>query len=224
MKSLRRLLLTAMLCAGSCPELAVFPADPPAKVAVVKTAKQAIPQVLLDALEKCEKDRLDNLAADVSLAVANAAVEQAAKQKADAQAAAAIDYANFLRLWAEIYGTGPAPQPPTPPQPPPVPPTPPTPPTPPPVVLPALTLVTATGNWCLACTQTEGDTVPALKANAGITFKSILYTDAEAAKVFPQSALVPRWVLTWPDGKVEKKIGYLTVDQVNQWIGKGAKP
>ena len=223
MKSFRWLLLSALLFVGSCPEVVVCPADLPAKAATVKLNKATPPQVILDALAKCEEDRLNVLSADISLAVAKAATDQATKQKADAQAATAVDQANFLRLWAEIYGTGPAPTPPIPPQPPPIPPTPPTPPTPPPAVLPQLTLVTATGSWCQACVEVEGDTVPALKTNAGIAFKSILYTDAEAAKVYPGSALVPRWVLTRPDGKVERKIGYMMPAEIDQWIGKGAK-
>jgi len=66
--------------------------------------------------------------------------------------------------------------------------------------------------------------VPSLKTNAGLTFKRILYTDDEAAKIFPQSALVPRWVLMRPDGKVERKIGYMSPTEIDQWIGKGAKP
>lgn len=221
MKSLRWLLMAALLLSVHCRGWPAFPADPPAKVAVVKTTARAIPQSILDALEKCEQDRINIMAADISLGIAKVAVERATADKASATAASAIDQANFLKLWAELYG--PTPQPPQPPEPP-KPPEPPQPPQPPVVVLPQLTLVTATGSWCQACTQTDGDTVPGLKVNAGIMFKRILYTDDEAAKIFPQSALVPRWVLTRPDGKVEKKIGYMTPAEVDQWIGKGAKP
>ncbi len=218
MKSLRWLLLSALLFVGSCPELVVFPADLPAKVATVKATAGAIPQVLLDALALCQRDR-------EAIVTAQATVDAAMKAKTKAILDCENDYKALVALLESLYG--PSPQPPQPPQPPepPKPPEPPQPPEPPkpPVVLPQLTLVTATGSWCQACTQTETDTVPGLKSNAAIVFKSILYTDAEVAKVYPESALVPRWVLTRPDGKVEKKIGYMTPAEINQWIGKGAK-
>jgi len=89
MKSLRWLLLAGLLSLGSCPELAVFPADPPVKVAVVKTAKVTPPQAILDALQKCEEDRVDGMAADIALGIAKAAVDKATQDKAAASAAAA---------------------------------------------------------------------------------------------------------------------------------------
>lgn len=213
MKSLRWLLMTALLLSVNCRGWPVFPADLPPKIAAVKTTKATIPQALLDALALCERDR-------EAIITAQATVDAATKAKAAAIVDCENDYKALVALLESLYGPTPTPFPPTPPVPP-VPPVPPTPP-PTPIILPALTLVTATGSWCVACNQTDGDTVPALKANAGIMFKRILYTDDEAAKIFPQSALVPRWVLTRPDGKVEKKIGYLTAEQVNQWIGIGA--
>jgi hypothetical protein len=204
MKSLRWLLMAALLLSVHCRGWPAFPADPPAKVAAVRTSKQTIPQSLLDALALCERDR-------EAIVTAQATVDAAMKAKAKAVLDCENDYKALVALLESLYG--PTPQPPQPPKPP----------EPPVVVLPRLTLVTATGSWCQACLQTESDTVPGLKANAGITFKSVLYTD-DAAKIYAESALVPRWVLTRPDGKVEKKIGYLTTEQLDQWIGKGAKP
>lgn len=216
MKALRWFLLTAMLLSVNCRGWPVFPADLPAKTAVVKTTARAIPQSLLDALALCERDREAIVTAQVTVDAATAA-------KAKAILDCENDYKALVALLESLYG--PVPIPPTPPVPPTPPPTPPpNPPTPPPVVLPQLTLVTATGSWCQACVEVERDIVPSLKTNAGLTFKEVLYTDAEAAKVYPESVLVPRWVLTRPDGKVEKKIGYMTPAEVDQWIGKGAKP
>jgi hypothetical protein len=113
---------------------------------------------------------------------------------------------------------------PSPPEPP-LPPEPPQPPDPPKPTLTTLLLITASGNWCDACTAVAADTVPTLKASLGNRLTVADYQDAAAKTAYPESALVPRWVLTRPDGKIEKAIGYKTASEIEAWIaGEKGKP
>jgi hypothetical protein len=125
----------------------------------------------------------------------------------------------FIRAMVPVtVGTPLPPKPPEPPQPP----QPPKPPEPPVPTLPTLTLITTLPNatWqCEACNALKADTLPALTAALGSRLSQVSYDSDTAKKEYPQSALVPRWVLHRPDGTVERKIGYQTVDQVNAWIG-----
>lgn len=113
-------------------------------------------------------------------------------------------------------GPGPGPQPPLPdPGPAPVP----DPPKPVPPAGPALLLITATGDWCEACKQTKSEILPKLQPQLGERLKVVDYATPEAKTAFPESAFVPRWVLTRPDGKRETRIGFLSLDQLNAWMG-----
>ena len=53
---------------------------------------------------------------------------------------------------------------------------------------------------------------------ASVQFTRMDYGSAEAKSTYGSSAYVPRW--KWEkDGKTEYKIGVLTPDQINSWIG-----
>lgn len=221
MRRVISMLMLAVAC-GWCVCPPAYTADSPAKPVVAKTVKATPPANITDLLAQCEADRQAIASADAAIADANATLKSATDAKGAAQLAATNDYAAFLQLWSTLYSTGPAPPAPAPvptPTPTPVPPTPPTP--TPPVVHTTLTLITATGTWCAACTQLEADTMPGLRTELGDRLTVVDYTSAAAKTLYPESALVPRWVLTWPDGTKEKKIGYLTTDQLNAWL-KGA--
>ena len=128
----------------------------------------------------------------------------------------------FYSLPELKFSGGPSPVPPGP-TPPPNPPPQPPPPVPPPATKTTLLLISATGDWCQACIQTKADTVPGVQTLLGDAFKTVDYTSEEAKKAYSESALVPRWALTRADGTVEKKIGYLSIDQVKAWIGGPTK-
>ena len=185
------------------------------KATTAAPAAKAVPQSLLDALEAVERDRIAIIMADTSLGIASQGVAVATRQRAEASASMAVSQAAFLRIYAEIYGVVIPPPPPTPP----VPPEPPVPdpPVPPAPTQPTLLLITASGAWCDACNQLKSDTLPGLKTTLGPRLTVVDYTDP-MAKAYSESALVPRWVLTRPDGKTEKLIGYKTVDQINAWL------
>ena len=222
---MKRLVILILLFAGSVyaetPVVKQSVTTPPPvtkKVAAPKAV--SLPQNLLDALAVCEADRQAVGAADASIAAAQAQLTAATDAKGKATLAAANDYAAFLTLWQSLYPTPAPPVPPTPPVPPPVPPpTPPTPPPTPPAVTTKLTLIEGTGTWCAACAAVDTDTLPALKTLLGADLSVFDYTAAAAKIAYPESALVPRWVLTRPDGTVEKKIGYLTIEQAKAWLG-----
>ena len=196
--------------------LPLFSADTARPLAIL-AVKTTPPAEILAALEKCETDRLAIAAADSGIAVANDSLKAATADKAKASAAAASDYAAFLQLWSQFYGpTPPPPTPAPPPEPPPTPP--PVPPTPPVPAKPTLLLITATGGWCTACTQFASDVLPTLQSQMGDTLKVVDYADDAAKKAYPESVLVPRFALTRPDGTVEKSIGYMTLQQIKDWI------
>lgn len=113
----------------------------------------------------------------------------------------------------------PVPTPPAPTPPVPVIPTPPVPPPLPPLASSTLTLITAEGNWCAACLSLHNDTLPVIEKTYAGRLKELDYASAEAKTLYPESAFVPRWILKRPDGTTEKKIGYLTAAQVDQWMG-----
>lgn len=99
------------------------------------------------------------------------------------------------------------------------------PPDPPKPTQATLLLITGEGDWCEACSAVKADTLPTIQKSLGDRLTMVDYSDAKAAKAFSESVLVPRWVLTRPDGKVEKAIGYKTVAEIDAWIAKqpGAK-
>ena len=216
-----KFLILVVACGWCCP--VAYTADTPVPL-IRQSAKATPPQNILDALTACEADRQAIAAADAAIASANATLKDATDDKGKAQLAATNDYAAFIALWSSLYS--PTPAPPVPPPTPPTPPVPPTPPpTPPPVAQTSLTLITATGDWCAACLSVAKDTLPAMQTSLGSRLTVADYSSAAAKTFYPESAFVPRWVLTRADGTVEKKIGYLTVQQVQDWIGSkgGAK-
>jgi len=208
-------LLTLFCCFFIFSPLIFFGESPKPRPLAILATKATPPPEILAALEKCETDRLAIVAANAGIVVANDSLKAATADKAKATAAAAADYANFLALWSQYYGpTPPPPTPPVPPEPPvPVPPVPPAP------TAPTLLLIAATGDWCDACNAVKADTLPGLQKAMGDKLTVVDYSSGVAKKAYPESVLVPRWVLTRPDGKVEKKIGYMDLDKVNAWLG-----
>ena len=117
----------------------------------------------------------------------------------------------------------PGPIPPAPPAPVPTPvPDPPAPPAPvptPPVAKATLSMISATNvNWCEACNWEKANAVPALQSTLGSRFATYDYLSNEAKKLYPESALLPRWVLTRPDGTVEKRTGAVDSDTLLKWV------
>jgi hypothetical protein len=191
----------------------------PIKLKLKDTPVKAVilPQELLDALMKIEGDKQDSLTADAAISVAQVALDDGTKAKATAETSKLADVAAYWTIWTKLYGPPPVPQPPGPPQPP----------QPPPEAKDTLSLITTneTANWCQACVQVRNDTLPGLKTKLGDHLAVLEYTTDAAKKLYPESALVPRWHLLRADGKVEKKVGYLSLDQVNAWLSTvGAKP
>ena len=114
-----------------------------------------------------------------------------------------------------VIGT---PTPTPPPTPTPTPPPTPTPtPTPPPAPAVTLTLISAPTSMCPYCGQVEAESVPTLKTQLGASFTEVQYTDPLAQKVYGEDNRVPRWVIN-RNGTVEKKLGYLTLPQLQAWI------
>ena len=92
-----------------------------------------------------------------------------------------------------------------------------------PIVKPTLLLITTLLEeaWqCGACKVVRENTLP--KLSLGEALSIISWNTDQARKLYSESTLVPRWVLS-RGSATEKFEGPLTADQVNAWIG-GKKP
>jgi hypothetical protein len=82
-----------------------------------------------------------------------------------------------------------------------------------------LTMISNAGTAfaCPACDAVRRESLDMLKAMN--EFTELPYTNPRASSMYP-SVSIPRWVLTHSDGRpVEKKVGYLSSQQLKDWIG-----
>ncbi len=161
---------------------------------------------------------LANLVKSDSAAYASAATALASANKAVDSASTALDSAkkklddDKAALAAALGLVPPTPAPPVP--------TPPGPNPPDPTQTAKLLVIEQPAN-CPACVNFDAKVLPFLTA-AGVEVTKINATDPAALKVYPESAMIPRFVATKPDGTIIKKVNddpTFNPDLFKAWIG-----